>query len=124
MSNFVCVNSALEVDLLGQVNSETAGGRYVGALGGAVDFLRGAVRSAGGHSIVALPSMTPKGRPRIVPRVDHVSALGSDVDVIATEYGVAEIRGMSSAQRAARIIEIAAPEQRESLRKAAVDAGF
>jgi acyl-CoA hydrolase len=124
LSNFVCVNSALEVDLLGQVNSETAGGRYVGALGGAVDFLRGAVRSVGGHSIVALPSTTPKGRARIVPRVDHVSALGSDVDVIATEHGVAEIRGMTSTQRAARIIEIAAPEQRESLRKAAVDAGF
>jgi acyl-CoA hydrolase len=124
LSNFVCVNSALEVDLLGQVNSETAGGRYVGALGGAVDFLRGSVRSVGGHSIVALPSTTPKGRPRIVPRVDHVSALGSDVDVIATEHGVAEIRGLTSTQRAARIIEIAAPEQRESLRKAAAEAGF
>jgi len=124
MSNFVCVNSALEVDLLGQVNSETAGGRYVGALGGAVDFLRGSIRSVGGHSIVALPSTTPKGRPRIVPRVDHVSALGSDVDVIATEHGVAEIRGLTRAQRAERIIDIAAPEQRESLRKAAADAGF
>jgi len=68
-----------------------------------------AVRSVGGRSVVALPSTTPKGRPRIVPRVDHVSALGSDVDVIATEHGVAEIHGLTSGQRAERIIEIAAP---------------
>jgi acetyl-CoA hydrolase len=124
LSNFVCVNSALEVDLLGQANSETAGGRYVGAIGGAVDFLRAAVRSPGGHSVVALPAATSRGRPRIVPRVERVSALGSDVDVIATEFGVAEIRGLPSSERAQRIIEIAAPEQREALRTAAAEAGL
>lgn len=124
LSNFVCVNSALEVDLLGQVNSETAGGRYVGAIGGAVDFLRASVRAPGGHSIVALPSATARGRPRIVPRVDRVSALGADVDVIATEFGVAEIRGLSGAERARRIIQIAAPGQRDVLRKAAAAAGY
>jgi acetyl-CoA hydrolase len=124
LQDFVCVNSALEVDLLGQVNSETAGGRYVGAIGGAVDFLRAAVRSPGGHSVVALPAATSRGRPRIVPRVERVSALGSDVDVIATEFGVAELRGQSSAERARRIIEIAAPEQRETLRAAAAKAGL
>jgi acetyl-CoA hydrolase len=124
LPNFVCVNSALEVDLLGQVNSETAGGRYVGAIGGAVDFLRASVRAPGGRSIVALPSATPRGRPRIVPRVEQVSALGSDVDVIATEFGAAEIRGLSSAERARRIIAIAAPGQREALRTAAAEAGF
>jgi acetyl-CoA hydrolase len=124
LPNFVCVNFAFEVDLLGQVNSETAGGRYVGAIGGAVDFLRASVRAPGGHSIVALPSATPRGRPRIVPRVEQVSALGSDVDVIATEFGAAEIRGLSRAERARRIIAIAAPEQREALRNAAAEAGF
>lgn len=124
LPNFVCVNSALEVDLLGQVNSETAGGRYVGAIGGAVDFLRASVRAPGGHSIVALPSVTPRGRPRIVPRVEQVSALGSDVDVIVTEFGAAEIRGLSSAERARQIIAIAAPEQRDALRKAAAEADF
>lgn len=124
LPDFVCVNSALEVDLLGQVNSETAGGRYVGAIGGAVDFLRAAVRAPGGRSIVALPAATSRGRPRIVDRVERVSALGSDVDVIATEYGVAEIRAQPSAERARRIIEIAAPEQREALREAAAKAGL
>jgi acetyl-CoA hydrolase len=122
--NYVCVNSALEVDIFGQVNTETAGGRYVGALGGAVDFLRAAVRSPGGRSIVALPAATSRGTARIVPRVERVSALGADVDVIATEYGVAELRGQSSAERARRIIEIAAPDQREALRAAAAKAGL
>jgi acetyl-CoA hydrolase len=122
--NFVCVNSALEVDLFGQVNSETAGGRYIGAIGGSVDYLRASVRSAGGHSIVALPASTPKGRPRVVPRVETVTALGSDVDVIATEYGIAELRGQSVGERARRMIAIAAPEQREALRKAADELGL
>jgi acyl-CoA hydrolase len=64
LPDFVCVNSALEVDLLGQVNTETAEGRYVGAIGGSVDFLRAAARSPGGHSIIALPAATSRGRPR------------------------------------------------------------
>ena len=118
------MNSALEVDLLGQVNTETAGGRYVGALGGAVDFLRAAARSPGGRSVVALPAATSRGRPRIVDRVERVSALGADVDVIATEYGTAELRGRPAGQRARAIIEIAAPEQRETLRAAAEKAGL
>ena len=74
MPDFVCVNSALEVDLLGQVNVETAGGRHVGAIGGSVDFLRAATRSPGGHSIVALPAATSHGRPRIVRPGRAVSA--------------------------------------------------
>ena len=124
LPDFVCVNSALEVDLLGQVNTETAGGRYVGALGGAVDFLRAAARSPGGRSVVALPATTSRGRPRIVDLVERVSALGADVDVIATEYGTAELRGRSTGDRARAIIEIAAPEQRETLRAAAAKAGW
>lgn len=124
LDNFVCVNSALEVDLFGQVNSETVGGRYVGATGGAVDYLRGSVRAPGGHSIVALPAATAKGRSRVVPRVETVTALGTDVDVIATDYGYAELRGVSAGERAGRIIKIAAPEQREALRKAAAELGL
>jgi acetyl-CoA hydrolase len=117
--DYLCVNSALEVDLLGQVNVETAGGRYVGAVGGSVDFLRAALRSPGGRSVVALPAQTGRGKSRIVPRVERVSALGTDVDVITTEHGVAELRGVSAGERARRIIEIAAPEQRAALRAAA-----
>jgi acetyl-CoA hydrolase len=124
LSNFVCVNSALEVDLFGQVNSETAGGRYVGATGGAVDFLRSSVRGEGGRSVVALPASTGKGRTRIVPRVETVTCLSTDVDVITTEYGIAELRGATTSQRAERMISIAAPEHREALRKAAAELGL
>jgi acetyl-CoA hydrolase len=124
LSRFVCVNSALEVDLFGQVNSETAGGRYVGAVGGSVDFLRASVRAPQGRSIVALPAATARGVSRIVPGVERVTALGSDVDVITTEHGVAEVRGCSAGERARRIIAIAAPEAREDLRRAAVAAGL
>jgi acetyl-CoA hydrolase len=68
--------------------------------------------------------MTPKGRPRIVAQVETATALGSDVDVIATEHGVAELRGRSTSERARRIIEIAAPEQRDVLRAAAAELGL
>jgi acyl-CoA hydrolase len=122
--DYVCVNSALEVDLLGQVNVETAGGRYVGAVGGSVDFLRAALRSPGGRSVVALPAVTGRGKSRIVPRVERVSALGTDVDVIATEHGVAEVRGVPAGERVRRIIEIAAPDQRAALRAAAEELSF
>ena len=124
LSNFVCVNSALEVDLFGQINSETAGGRYVGATGGGVDFLRSSVRAPDGRSIVALPSSTGKGRTRVVPRVETVTALATDVDVITTEHGVAELRGASAGERAERMIAIAAPEHRERLCKAAAEMGL
>ncbi|WIX75650.1 acetyl-CoA hydrolase/transferase C-terminal domain-containing protein [Amycolatopsis carbonis] len=124
LSNFVCVNAALEVDLFGQINSETAGGRYVGATGGGVDFLRSSVRAPGGRSIVALPSSTRKGRSRIVPRVETVTALATDVDVITTEHGVAELRGASAGERVERVIAIAAPEHREQLRDSAAEMGL
>jgi acyl-CoA hydrolase len=121
LSNFVCVNSALVVDLFGQVYSETAGGRYVGATGGGVDFLRSSVRAPGGRSIVALPSSTGKGRARVVPRVETVTALATDVDVITTEHGIAELRGASAGERVEGMIAIAAPEHREQLREAAAE---
>jgi acyl-CoA hydrolase len=124
LSNFVCVNSALEVDLFGQVNSETANGRYIGATGGGVDYLRSSVRGAGGHSIVALPSSTTKGHARVVPRVETVTALATDVDIITTEYGIAELRGASAGERAERMITIAAPQHREQLRRAAEEMGL
>ncbi|WP_375476386.1 acetyl-CoA hydrolase/transferase family protein [uncultured Jatrophihabitans sp.] len=124
LSNFLCLNSALEVDLFGRVNSETAGGRYVGAIGGGVDFLRASVRGCGGRSVVALPAATRTGRSRIVAKVETVTALGSDVDVVVTEHGAAELRGRSAGERAGRIIAVAAPEQRAALRKAAAELGF
>jgi acetyl-CoA hydrolase len=124
ISNFVCVNSGLEVDLFGQVNSETAGGRYVGAVGGSVDYLRAAVGSPGGRAILALPATASRGRSRIVPRVARVTAAGTDTDVVVTEHGVADLRGVSAGERARRLIAIAAPEHREDLIKAAAEAGL
>jgi acetyl-CoA hydrolase len=123
LDDFVCVNSAIEVDLLGQVNAETVGGRYVGGIGGSVDFLRASVRAPGGRSIVALPASARGGVSRVVPAVERVTAQRSDVDVVITEHGVAELRGVSQGERARRLIDVAAPEHREDLAEAAVQMG-
>ncbi|WP_321949124.1 acetyl-CoA hydrolase/transferase family protein [Paraburkholderia sp. J10-1] len=115
LDRFVAINSALEVDLTGQVNAEAAGGRYVGAVGGALDFMRGAARSAGGVAIVALAASTRHGS-RIVARLSGpVSTPRSDAAVIVTEHGVADLRGLTLAQRVERMLAIAPPEWREPL---------
>ena len=114
----VAINSAIEVDLSGQVNAEMAGSDYVGAVGGAVDFLRGARRSRGGLPIIALPS-TAGRRSRIVTRLSGpVSTARSDAGVIVTEFGVADLRGLPLRARRERLIAIAHPDHR-----AALDAG-
>jgi len=113
------VNSAIEVDITGQVNAEQAGGRYLGAVGGQLDFVRGAQASPGGRSIIALPSTTPDGqRSRLVRSLEGrpVTTPRSDVDVIITEYGVAELRGCSFSERASRLAAIAHPDFRAELR--------
>ncbi|MEX3922435.1 acetyl-CoA hydrolase/transferase family protein [Paraburkholderia sp. BR10936] len=115
LDRFVAINSALEVDLTGQVNAEAAGGRYVGAVGGALDFMRGAARSHGGVAIVALAASTRHGS-RIVARLSGpVSTPRSDAAVIVTEHGVADLRGLTLAQRAERMLAIAPPDWREQL---------
>lgn len=115
----VAVNAAIEVDLTGQVNAELAGGRYVGAVGGAVDFLRGAGRSPGGVPIVALPS-TARSRDgvvqRIVPRLSGpVSTPRSEGFVVVTEHGVADLRGATLSRRVEQMIAIADPAHRAEL---------
>ncbi|WP_323029628.1 acetyl-CoA hydrolase/transferase family protein [Castellaniella defragrans] len=118
----VAMNSALEVDLTGQVNAEVAGGVYVGAVGGAVDFLRGAARSRGGLPVVALPS-TARGVSRIVARLaGPVSTPRCDAGLIVTEHGVADLRGRTLSQRVRRMIDIAAPEHRADLERHAFEA--
>ena len=117
--SFRAINSAIEIDLTGQVNSEVAGGAYVGAVGGLVDFVRGALASEGGRSIVALPATARGGATsRIVPAVTTVTSARSDADLVVTEYGVAELRGASLEERALRLIAIAAPHHREMLERA------
>jgi acetyl-CoA hydrolase len=109
------INSAFEVDLTGQVNAEVAGGRYAGAVGGAIDFLRGAARSPGGVPIVALPSQT-RGVSRIVARLSGpVSTARADAGIIVTEVGVADLRGLTLAQRRERLLSIAHPDHRAVL---------
>lgn len=114
---FISLNSAVEVDLTGQVNSEEAGGVHVGAVGGQVDYVRGAVRSAGGHSFIALPASALKGTvSRIVARLSGpVTTPRSDVDIVVTEFGAAELRGRTLPERAKALIAIAAPQFRENL---------
>jgi acyl-CoA hydrolase len=116
----VAVNSAIEVDLTGQANIEVAAGRYVGGTGGAADFLRGAARSAGGVPVLALPSTTGPSTAvaasRIVARLNGPAGLArADAGVIVTEYGVADLRGLSLARRRERMIAIAHPDHRAAL---------
>ena len=117
IERFTALNSAVEVDLSGQINAEVAAGVYVGAVGGAVDFLRAAHCSKGGLPIVALPSTAGK-HSRIVAKLSGpVSTPRSDAGIIVTEYGVADLRGAGLAERARRLLAIAHPDQRERLER-------
>ena len=116
LKNFVSINSALEVDLTGQINAEAIGGDHIGAVGGQVDYIRAAALSEGGVSIVALPASGKGGDSKIVSRLSGpVTTARSDVDVVATEHGVAHLRGRSLRQRVRALVQIAAPEHRERL---------
>lgn len=121
IKNLVTINSALEVDLTGQVNAEQSGAAYVGGTGGQVDYVRAGARSEGGYSIIALPA-TAKGNTisRITAALSGpVTTARSEVDVIVTEFGAAELRGQSLAERSRRLIEIAHPDFREALAREA-----
>jgi acetyl-CoA hydrolase len=121
---FYAINSAIEIDLSGQVNAETLGGIHVGAVGGQVDFVRGAMACPGGRSIIALPSTARHGSAsRIVARLpDGVTTTPrSDADLVVTEHGVADLRGASLPQRARRLIAIAGDAFRDELEAAARD---
>ena len=123
MPAFTAINSALEVDLSGQANTETVGGRYVGTIGGALDFLRGARASAGGLPIIALPStVEAKGerRSRITARLSGPATIGrADAAIIVTEHGIADLRPLTLAERAEALIAIADPAFRDDLRERA-----
>lgn len=116
VKKLVSVNSALEVDLTGQVNAEAIGTDYIGAVGGQVDFVRAAVQSEGGVSIVALGATGKHGETKIVSRLSGpVTTARSDVDVIATEHGVVHLRGLGIRERIRALTAIAAPQHREQL---------
>ena len=127
-AGMISINSALQVDLMGQVNAEMIGSRQFSGIGGQVDFVRGASRSAGGKSIIALPSTASSGRiSRIAIELDRgaaVSTSRNDVHYVVTEHGVAELRGKSLRQRAQALIAISHPAFREKLTAEAQEKGL
>lgn len=121
--NMLSVNATLEVGLDGACNSEGLGDRQFSASGGQLDFVRGAGGSRGGRSIIACHATAAGGTvSRIVPRLDGpVTTPRNDVHIIVTEYGAADLRGKSLADRAKALIAIAHPDFREPLSRAAYD---
>jgi acyl-CoA hydrolase len=121
MENFCAINSAVEVDLFGQVNADSLNGKLMAGVGGLPAFAAGALMSPGGRSIIALPAATDDGRfSRIVPKlgVPGLSALPRHAaDHVVTEQGIASLRGLGVHARAAALIEIAAPQFREELER-------
>ena len=118
--NMVAINSALSVDLLGQVAADTLPGIQFSGVGGQVDFVRGANNSKGGRAIIALPATASKGTvSRIVATLAPGQAVTTsryDVDIVVTEYGVAHLKWKTNRERAQALINIAAPQFRDMLR--------
>lgn len=123
LSRLVTINSALEVDLTGQVNAEQSGPAYLGGTGGQVDFVRAGARSSGGAALMVLASTAKGGTiSKIVPSLSGpVTTARTEVDVVVTEYGAAELKGQSLAERAKRLVAIAHPDFREELDRAAYE---
>ena len=121
LDKLVTINSAVEVDLTGQVNAEQSGPAYLGGTGGQVDFVRAGARSPGGHAIIALPATAKGGTvSRITASLSGpVTTARSDVDAIVTEFGAAELKGQTLAERTRRLIAIAHPDFTENLARAA-----
>ena len=117
--NMVSINSCIQVDLLGQVVSDTIGLSQFSAVGGQVDFVRGATMSKGGRSIIAMPATARKGTvSRIVPLITEGSAVTTprnDVNYVVTEYGIAQLKGKTVKERAKALIMIAHPMFRPHL---------
>jgi acyl-CoA hydrolase len=118
------INSAIEVDLTGQVCADSIGTRLYSGVGGQMDFIRGASLSEGGKPIIALPSQTSKGESKIVPFLKEgagVVTTRAHVHYIVTEYGVANLYGRNLKQRAKALIGIAHPDHREHLDREAFE---
>ncbi len=120
IDNFVSINSALEVDLFGQVNADVLRGRQISGTGGSVDMMRAAALSSGGRSIIAFSASAAGGKvSRIVAALaphTPATALRTDIDTVATEHGARRIRHLPAGARVEALIEIAAPRFRDRLR--------
>jgi acyl-CoA hydrolase len=120
----VAINSAIEVDITGQICADSIGTTMYSGVGGQMDFMRGAVLSPGGKAICALQSMTHKGVSKIVPTLRlgaGVVTTRAHVQYVVTEYGVAELKGKNLAQRAKALIDVAHPSVREELERVAFE---
>ena len=118
------INSAIEVDITGQICSDSIGSYHYSGVGGQMDFMRGAALSEGGKPIIALPSMAGKGGSKIVPFLKPgagVVTTRANAHYVVTEYGVANLYGKNMRQRAKALIEISHPNHREMLEKAAFE---
>jgi acyl-CoA hydrolase len=118
------INSAIEIDLSGQVCADTIGKYQYSGVGGQMDFIRGASLSEGGKAIFAMPSTTNKGFSKIVPYLKEgagVTTTRAHVHYIATEYGIVNLYGQNLKQRAKALISIAHPDHREQLEKEAFE---
>lgn len=118
LNSFVALNSALQVDLTGQVNAEVLNSGHVGGIGGQADFLRSAQQSPGGRSVVMLPATARnRGESRIVRQLQNgvVTSPRSSVDFVVTEFGIADLRGRSLTERAEALTAVADPAHRASL---------
>lgn len=126
--NMISINSALQVNLMGEVNAEMIGSKQFSGVGGQVDFIRGASRSVNGKSIIALPSTAAGGKiSRITCELDRGAAVTTsrnDVHYVVTEYGVASLRGKSLRERASALIGISHPDFRDSLAAEAKEKGL
>lgn len=120
LPSLVAVNAAIEVDITGQANAEMSAGRYVGGVGGQLDFMHAAKRAPKGAAIIALASTAAGGRiNRIRATVDTVTCPRSEIDFVVTEHGCADLRGTSLRERIPRMIAIAHPDFREELEREA-----
>jgi len=121
----VAINSAIEIDISGQVCADSIGPRLYSGVGGQVDFVYGASRSKGGKPIIAMPSAAEiKGQlvSKVVPMLKHgagVVTTRNHVRYVVTEYGIADLYGKTVRQRARAMIDVAHPQFREGLEKAA-----
>jgi acyl-CoA hydrolase len=118
------INSALAIDLTGQVCADSIGIKHYSGVGGQIDFIRGAGHSKGGKPIIALPSVTGKGVSKICPTLIEGSGVVStraNMHWVVTEYGVVNLYGKPLQERARLLISIAHPDHRESLDQAAFE---
>ena len=118
------INSAIEIDLTGQVCSDSIGHIQYSGIGGQMDFIRGADLSEGGKPIIAIPSTTSKGESKIVPYLKEgagVVTTSGHMHYVVTEYGVVNLFGKNLEQRARELIKIAHPDHREALERAAFE---